>query len=81
MNDFTNVSAEQLRSFVERIERLHEDRKNLADDIKDIYAEAKGGGYDTKAIRKVVADRAKEPSEVDEFDAIVDTYKRALGMV
>jgi uncharacterized protein (UPF0335 family) len=74
------VAADQLRAFVERIERLEEEKKVIADDIKDVYAEAKGNGYDTKALRKVVSDRKKEPHELEEFETVVDLYKHALGM-
>lgn len=76
-----NVAAKELLQFIERIERLEEEKKTVADDIKDVYGEAKGRGYDTKAIRKVVADRKKDRDEMMEFEAIVDTYKAALGMI
>ena len=61
-----NVAADQLRLFIERIERLEEEKKQIADDIKDVYAEAKGTGFDTKAIRKIVSLRKKEQAEREE---------------
>lgn len=76
-----NVAREQLKSIVERIERLEEEKKGIADDIKDVYAEAKGNGYDVKALRHIVRDRKVEKSERDEFEAILDTYRAALGML
>jgi uncharacterized protein (UPF0335 family) len=75
------IAKDHLKSFVERIERLEEDKKCLADDIKDIYAEAKSNGYDVKALRAVIRLRKVDKDEQDEFDAIVDTYKQALGML
>ena len=74
------VAAGQLRAIIERIERLEEDKKQISDDIKDVYAEAKGTGFDTKAIRKIVSLRKKEASEREEEEAILDLYKAALGM-
>lgn len=74
------LSQEQLKSIVERIERLEEEKAGIASDIKDIFAEAKGNGYDTKTIRKCIALRKKSPSERDEEEYLLDTYKRALGM-
>lgn len=79
--DAHGVARDQLRSFIERIERLEEEKKTIADDIKDVYGEAKGTGFDTKALRKVIADRKKDRDEMMEFEAIVDTYKAALGML
>jgi len=75
-----NVSAERLRSLVERIERLEEERKALASDIKDIYAEAKSAGFDVKAIRALVKERKSEPADMEEFLTLLDVYRRALGM-
>lgn len=71
-------SKDQLRSIVQRVESLHEQRKSLADDISDIYAEAKGAGLDVKAIKAVIARRAKDPSQLSEFEAIVETYEAVL---
>ena len=75
------VSAGQLRSIVERIERLEEEKREVADAIKEVYAEAKGNGFDTKAIRKIVALRRKDAQEREEEQAILDLYMSALGML
>ena len=74
------VAREQLRSIVERIERLEEEKKTIADDIKDVYGEAKTNGYDTKVLRKVVAIRKQDQNDRLEQEAILDTYLQALGM-
>jgi uncharacterized protein (UPF0335 family) len=74
------VAANQLRSFVERIERLEEEKKAIGEDIKEVYSEAKGTGFDTKILKKIVALRKKDPEEIDEEQALLDVYKRALGM-
>ncbi len=74
------VAADQLRLFIERIERLEEERKGLASDIKDIFAEAKSAGFDVKVIRQVISLRKKEPAEVEEQETLLDLYRRALGM-
>lgn len=76
----SNVAADQLRSFVERIEEVNEAKQALADDSKEIFAEAKACGFDTKAIRKIIALRKKDPAERAEEEAILDTYLAALGM-
>ena len=76
-----NVSAEQLRLFIERIERLEEDKKGIADDIKDVYAEAKGTGFDAKTMRAIVRLRKMEKAARQEAEALLDTYKSALGLV
>ena len=75
-----NVSAEQLRLFIERIERLEEEKKGIADDIKDVYAEAKSTGFDGKTMRTIVRLRKMEKHQLDEMDALVETYRTALGM-
>lgn len=74
------VAADQLRAFVERVERLEEEKKVISDDIKDVYAEAKGNGFDVKILRKVVSLRKKQPHEREEEEAILDLYMHALGM-
>lgn len=74
------VAADDLRSLVERIEKLEEEKKAIADDVKDVYAEAKGRGFDTKAIRAIVRLRAMEPHEREEQEAILDLYRSALGL-
>ena len=75
----TGVAAEELKQFVERIERLEEEKKAIADDIKDVYAEAKGNGYDVKVLRKVVALRKRDLEERKEEEAILDLYLQAVG--
>jgi uncharacterized protein (UPF0335 family) len=74
------IAADRLRSIVERIERLEEERKALANDIKDIYAEAKSAGFDVKVVRQIISIRKKEPAEVEEQETLLDLYRRALGM-
>lgn len=74
------VAAGQLRSFIERIERVQEDIDALSDDRKEIFAEAKATGFDTKAIRALVKMRKMDPAERQEAEAILDLYKHALGM-
>lgn len=80
MSDAGAVARDQLRSFVERIERLEEEKKTIADDIKDVYGEAKSMGFDTKVLRKVVAIRKQDQNDRLEQEAILDTYLHALGM-
>ncbi len=75
------VARDQLRSIVERIERLEEEKKNIADDIREVYAEAKGNGFDTKVLRQVVRLRKQDLSERQEQDAVRDLYLQALGML
>jgi uncharacterized protein (UPF0335 family) len=75
-----NISAERLRSLIERIERLQEEKKALSSDIKDIFAEAKSAGFDNRVMRELIRLRAKEPAEVEEFEMLIDAYRRALGM-
>ena len=76
-----NVSAEQLRLFIERIETLEEEKKGISDDIRDVYAEAKGTGFDPKIMRQIVKLRKMEASARQEAEALLDTYKTALGLV
>lgn len=76
-----NVSAEQLRLLIERIETLEEEKKGIADDIKDVYAEAKGTGFDTKTMKAIIRLRKMEASARQEADALLDTYKTALGLI
>ncbi len=76
-----NVSAEQLRLLIERIETLEEEKKGIADDIKDVYAEAKGTGFDTKTMKAIVRLRKMEAAARQEAEALLDTYKTALGLV
>ncbi|MBW3097854.1 DUF2312 domain-containing protein [Pseudohoeflea coraliihabitans] len=80
MSDAGATARDQLRSYVERIERLEEEKKSIADDIKDVYGEAKAMGYDTKVLRKVIAIRKQDQNDRMEQEAILDTYLHALGM-
>jgi uncharacterized protein (UPF0335 family) len=75
-----SVAQDQLRAFVERIERLEEEKKAIADDIKEVYAEAKGNGFDTKVLRQVIRIRKQDRSERMEQEAILELYMAALGM-
>ena len=74
------VAADRLRSLIERIERLEEERKALGSDIKDIYAESKSAGFDVKVIRQIIRIRKQEPADVEEQESLLDVYRRALGM-
>jgi len=78
--DVGGIAAGKLRSFVERIERLEEEKKGLSDDIKDVYGEAKGEGFDVKIIRKIISLRKKDKQERQEEEEILELYKAALGM-
>jgi len=75
------VGKEQLRAFVERVERLEEEKKTISDDIRDVYAEAKANGFDVKTLRVVVRMRKQDANERAEQQAILDTYLHALGML
>ena len=75
----TSVAAGQLRSLIERIERLEEEKKAIADDIKDVYGEAKANGFDTKVLRQVVRIRKQDQAERQEQEALLDLYLGALG--
>jgi uncharacterized protein (UPF0335 family) len=75
-----NVSAEQLRLFIERYETLAEEKKGIADDMKDVLAEAKGTGFDVPTLKKMVAIRAMEKAALQESEALYDVYKTALGL-
>ena len=77
----TVIAKEQLRSIIERIERLEEEKKTLSDDIRDVYAEAKGNGYDVKALRTIVRMRKQDANERAEQETILETYQHALGMI
>lgn len=81
MTDLTDaVAPDQLKAFIERIERLEEDKAAIAADIREVYAEAKGNGFDVKIMRKVVAIRKKDRTERMEEEAVLDLYLQALGM-
>ena len=77
----TTFAHGQLKSIVERIERLEEEKKTIAGDIKEVYAEAKSNGFDTKILRKVISLRKKEASEREEEQSMLDVYMAALGMI
>jgi uncharacterized protein (UPF0335 family) len=76
----TNIAGDRLRSIVDRIERLEEERKALGSDIKDIYAEAKSAGFDIKVLRQLIRIRKQEPAEIEEQETLLDVYRRAIGM-
>ena len=78
--DVESVAGDQLRAFIERIERLEEEKAGIAGDIKDIYAEAKGNGFDTKVMRKLIAIRKRDFAEYQEEQAILELYAQALGI-
>ena len=78
--DSYKVTADELRQFIERIERLEQEKKDIAEQVKEVFAEAKGRGYDTKVMRKVIALRRREPDDIAEEEAVLDMYKEALGM-
>lgn len=77
----TTFAQGQLRQLVERIERLEEEKKTIAGDIKEVYAEAKANGFDTKILRKVISLRKKEAAEREEEQSMLDLYLAALGMI
>lgn len=76
-----HIAADELRLLIERAERLEEEKKGIGDDLKDVMAEAKGRGYDPKAIRKILAIRKKKKEEWQEEEAILEVYMQALGMI
>ena len=81
MNDVGGIGADRLRSFIERIERLEEEKAALTADIREVYAEAKGNGFDTKVMRQVIRLRKMETADRQEQEALLDLYKRAIGLV
>jgi len=81
MDSPTAVAQGQLRSIIERIERLEEEKKTIADDVKEVYGEAKANGFDAKTLRKVVMIRKKDRAEREEEEAMLDLYLSALGMI
>lgn len=81
MADVGGIAAERLQSFIERIERLEEEKANLQNDIKEVFAEAKSTGFDTKIMRQVLKLRKMEETEREEQEELLDLYKRALGML
>jgi uncharacterized protein (UPF0335 family) len=81
VNTKSSFAQGQLKSIVERIERLEEEKKTIAADIKEVFAEAKGNGFDTKILRKVISLRKRDANELEEEDAMLALYMQALGMV
>jgi uncharacterized protein (UPF0335 family) len=77
----TKFAKDQLKSIIERIERLEEEKKTISDDIRDVYAESKGNGFDVKALRTIVRLRKQDPQERQEAETILETYMQALGML
>lgn len=80
MPDVGGITADQLRSYIERIERLEEEKATLAADIREVYAEAKGNGFDTKIMRQVIKLRKLEPNDRNEQDALLELYRKALDV-
>ena len=80
MANFGGIAGDRLRSLIERIERLEEEKRATSEDIKEVYAEAKGGGFDAKIMRQIVRIRKMDANELDEQEALLDTYMSALGM-
>ena len=74
-------AKDQLRAFIERVERLEEEKKTISDDIRDVYAEAKAVGYDVKALRSIVRLRKQDADERKEYETVLETYMHALGMI
>jgi uncharacterized protein (UPF0335 family) len=81
MPDVGGIAGDRLKSFVERIERLEEEKKALANDIKEVYAEAKGTGFDIKIMRQIIRMRRMDKDDLDEQETLLDVYRRALGML
>jgi uncharacterized protein (UPF0335 family) len=81
MPDVGGIAGERLKSFIERVERLEEEKRALAEDIKEVYAEAKGVGFDVKIMRQIVKIRKMDQDDLDEQETLLDVYKRALGMI
>ena len=80
MPDLGGIAGDRLRSFIERIERLEEEKRALSGDIKEVYAEAKGTGFDTKIMRQLIRIRRMDKDDYDEQETLLDIYKRAIGM-
>lgn len=80
MPEVGGVAGERLKSFIERIERLEEEKRALAEDIKEVYAEAKGTGFDVKTMRQIIKIRKMDKDDLDEQEALLETYLKALGM-
>lgn len=76
-----NLATDQLKAIIERVERMEEEKKTISDDIRDIYSEAKGNGFDVKALRTIIRMRKQDEADRKEQDAILETYMHALGML
>jgi uncharacterized protein (UPF0335 family) len=81
MPDVGGIAGERLKSFIERIERLEEEKQALVGDIKEVYAEAKGTGFDPKTMRQLIRIRKRDQDELNEEETLLDVYKRAIGMM
>jgi uncharacterized protein (UPF0335 family) len=81
MPDVGGIAGDHLRSFIERVGRLEEEKRTIASDIKEVYAEAKGSGFDAKIMRQIVRERRMDRDALDEQEALLDVYRRALGML
>src|SRR5438046_9613200 len=81
MADFGGIAGDQLKSLIERVERLEEEKRALGEDIKEVYAEAKGTGFEPKIMRQILKIRKMDKDEHDEEESLLDIYKRALGML
>lgn len=81
MPDVGGIAGDRLRSLIERIERLEEEKRTLSADIKEVYAEAKGTGFDTKIMRQLIKERRMDKDDLDEQQTLLDVYRRALGML
>lgn len=80
-NYYGGLSPEHLKQFIERLERLEKEKQDLMEDIREVFREAKGNGFDVKTMRAILKIRKKDPSDIEEEEYLLDTYKRALGMV
>ena len=80
-NKIGSVAVDQLKSIIARVEKLEEEKAGIANDIRDVFAEAKGNGFDVKAIRQIIKIRKMEPQEREEAETVLDTYLHALGML
>lgn len=79
-NTTENTTGAELRQFIERFERLEQEKKDIADQQKEVMAEAKGRGYDTKVMRKIISERKRDPDDLSEEEALAEMYRAALGM-
>lgn len=80
MSDAYNVTADELRQIVERVEQLEAEKADIAEQVKEVFAEAKGRGFDTGVLKKIIALRKRKPDDIAEEEAVLEMYKQALGM-